>query len=156
MTRDRAYRDTLIQALASSFRENFSFGPALLMPDTSYIQWQKGKRNISLLDLQLIPVDARTWADADVLIVRKRKTSRETGTGMEIWFAEAPDREELPKKFPDEFREGSIGTRFIRFFEAFFNFSSNPDTLQEQQVVTDYLAQQMDRKLSGYIHSFDE
>lgn len=156
MSRDQAYRDTLIQALASSFVTEYTFGAALLMPDTSYAHWQKGKREVSLLDLQLNPIAARTWTDADVLIVRKKKTSRETGTGMEIWFAEAPDRELLPKKFPDQFREGSIGTRFVRFFEAFFTFSSKPDTLQEQRVVTDYLAKQLDRKWSGYVYSFED
>lgn len=156
ITRDRAYRDTLIHALASSFSEHYTFSKALLMPDTSYAQWQKGLREISFLDLQMNPVTAQTWADSDVLIVRKKKTNRETGTGMEIWSIETPDREKLPRKFPDQFREGTIGTRFIRFFEAFFNFSSNPDTLQEQRVVTDYLARQLDRKLSGYIYSLED
>lgn len=156
MRRDRAHRDTLIRALSASFIAEYTFGSTLLMPDTSYIHWQKGQRNISLLDLQLQPVAAQTWADTDVLIVRKRKSNRDTGTGMEIWFVEAPDRVALPKKFPDEVREASIGSRFVRFFEAFFTFSDNPDTVQEQRVVTDYLARQLNRKLSKYIYSFED
>lgn len=156
ISRDQAYRDTLIRALAASFLAEYAFSPVLLMPDTSYVQWQKGKRNVSLIDLQLNPISTRTWANADVLIVRKRKSSRETGTGIEIWIAEAPDRKELPKKFPDQFREGSLGVRFVRFFEAFFSFSNHQDTLEEQRVVTDYLARQLNRKWSGYISSFDE
>jgi hypothetical protein len=40
--------------------------------------------------------------------------------------------------------------------EAFFTFSSYPDTLEEQRVVTDYLADHINRKWSAYMSSFDE
>lgn len=156
MSRDRAYRDTLILALANSFKEKYTFGPVLLMPDTSYTQWRKGKREIQLIDLDLNPIARHSWEDKDVLLLHKKKTSRDTGTGMEIWVAEAPDLTALPRKFPYQFKEGSIGTRFVRFFEAFFSFSHHPDRLEELRVVTDYLARQVDRKWSDYLYSFSE
>lgn len=74
------------------------------MPDTSYTQWRKGKRDIQLIDLDLNPIARRNWEDKDVLLLHKKKTSRNTDGDL---VAEAPDLTALPRKFPDQFKEGS-------------------------------------------------
>lgn len=150
MARDRAYRDSLILALAASFRQKYELNPVLLMPDTSYARWIKGDREVTLLDLDLQPV-MQSWKPLEVGILRKSSSSRETGTGVEQWLLLPPAGVVLPKKVPQVFREGSIGVRFVRFFEAFFSFSQRPDRVEELRVGTDYLASQAQKKWSRYL-----
>lgn len=156
MQRDRSYRDTLLLALSASFQEHYQFGKVRLMPDTSYARWQKGLSPLTWIDLEGKTATLSGIVNNEVIFLKKKKTSRETGTGVEVWMASTPDRQDLPGKFPDQFREGSLGTRFIRFLEAFLTFTTSPDTLEEQRVITDYLARQVDRKWSAYIDSLEE
>ncbi len=156
MKRDRSYRDTLMVAMAASFQEHYTLGAVRFMPDTSYTRWQKGLSPLTWIDPQGHMASVTNLNNEEVIFLKKKKTSRDTGTGVEAWMAFAPDRQALPRKFQDQFREGSLGTRFIRFIEAFFTFTSHPDTVEEQRVVTDYLAKQVNQKWASYLASFDE
>ncbi|MCF8238925.1 MAG: hypothetical protein K9I85_12255 [Saprospiraceae bacterium] len=156
MQRDRAYRDTLVEAMQASFKEFYQIGKVRFMADTTYTRWQKGLSPLTWTDTQGQTTSITGLEKDEVIFLKKKRTSRETGTGVEVWMAIATDRQTLPSRFPDQFREGSLGTRFVRFMEAFFTFSSYPDTLEEQRVVTDYLADHINRKWSTYMSSFDD
>ncbi|MEZ5032861.1 MAG: hypothetical protein R2787_15845 [Saprospiraceae bacterium] len=150
VSRDVAYRDSLMVALAASFRQAYELNPVYLMPDTSYVRWTRGDLAVTILDLDLQPT-RKAWSAGEIGILRKSRSSRETGTGVEQWMLIPPAGVVLPKKVPQVFREGSIGVRFVRFFEAFFSFSHRPDRVEELRVGTDYLARQAQKKWARYL-----
>ena len=152
--RDLVYRDSLLLALGQSFKEHYSFSPVFLLPDTSYFQWKKGGEGLTIVDLEGQVVAYRLWRKDEILILHKVKSSRDTETGLEQWVVFSSEETGFPKKFPSQFREGSLGTRFIRFLEAFVSMSSHPDTVEEIRAVTDYLAKQINKKWTNYYTGF--
>lgn len=155
MAREAAYRDSFSLALAAAFREAYTLGAVALLPDTLWTLWRQGKDTgipVNRLDGQTVGTDSRR----NGLVLRKTASSRDTGTGMELWRLESLDGATLPETFPDVFREGSLGTRFVRFMEAFFTFHDRPETVADLRVVTDYLAGQVDRKWSQFMKRYGD
>ena len=151
MAGERAYRDSLLQALRASWAAEYSLGQYRFLPDTSWLAWQNGHREITLLTPDGVSLRAMPADRDQILILRQATADHTTGTGRTAWRLSVAEQNKLPRKFPVTFSEGSLGTRFLQLFEAMLTFSDRPKTVGELRRVTDYLARQVDRKWKRYL-----
>lgn len=150
MARDVSFSDSLRIALHIAFEEHYSFGPWMMMADTTWQRWRRENGEVEVWQSEMQPSRRMLDNSGQLLFMRRGLSDRQTGSNMAQWKFLPGDQRELHPRFPSAIPEGSIGVRLVEFTRAFLGIKDKYTNVPELLKLTSYVAKKTNREFERF------